>query len=74
MGYYEEQDKDSVRVSQIAKRSGCCQGHSFLPECVRAGIRLWIRSWDAMIAELEANGLQETNQMMTDFLAAKVSQ
>ena len=29
-------------------------------------------NWDAMIAELEANGLEETNAMMTEFLATKV--
>ena len=43
-----------------------------LVKCVTEQLSSFDANWDAMIAELEANGLEETNQMMTDFLATKV--
>lgn len=43
-----------------------------LVACVKGGQNNFDANWDAMIAELEANGLRETEQMMTDFLADKI--
>ena len=31
-------------------------------------------NWDAMLADLEANGMQEASDMMTEFLATKLPQ
>nr|WP_296462704.1 extracellular solute-binding protein [uncultured Acetatifactor sp.] len=44
-----------------------------LVKCVTEPESSFDANWDAMIAELEANGLEETNQMMTEFLATKVN-
>ena len=43
-----------------------------LVKCVTEPESSFDANWDAMIAELEANGLEETNAMMTEFLATKV--
>lgn len=43
-----------------------------LVKCVTEPESSFDANWDAMIAELKANGLDETNAMMTEFLAAKV--
>lgn len=45
-----------------------------LVKCVQEPVENFDENWDAMIAELEANGLAETNQMMTDFLATKIDE
>ena len=42
-------------------------------KCVQEPEANFDANWDAMIAELEANGLEEANQMMTDFLATKIN-
>ena len=44
-----------------------------LVKCVTEPESSFDANWDAMIAELEANGLEETNQMMTEFLATKIN-
>ncbi len=43
-----------------------------LVKCVTEPESSFDANWDAMIAELEANGLEETNAMMTEFLATKI--
>ncbi|MDE7019184.1 MAG: extracellular solute-binding protein [Lachnospiraceae bacterium] len=43
-----------------------------LVKCVTEPESSFDANWDAMIAELKANGLDETNAMMTEFLATKV--
>lgn len=43
-----------------------------LVKCVTESESSFDANWDAMIAELEANGLEETETMMTEFLATKV--
>ncbi len=43
-----------------------------LVKCVTEPESSFDANWDAMIAELQANGLEETNAMMTEFLATKV--
>lgn len=45
-----------------------------LVKCVTGGQANFDANWDALVAELEANGLDEVNQMMTDFLATKLPQ
>ena len=45
-----------------------------LVKCVTGGQENFDANWDALVAELEANGLEEANQMMTDFLATKLPQ
>ena len=45
-----------------------------LVKCVTESEASFDANWDAMIAELEANGLEETNAMMTEFLATKLPQ
>lgn len=45
-----------------------------LVKCVTGGLDNFDANWDALIAELEANGLEETNQLMTEFLASKLPQ
>lgn len=43
-----------------------------LVKCVKGGQAGFDANWDAMIAELEKNGLRETEKMMTEFLADKI--
>ena len=43
-----------------------------LVACVKGGQANFDANWDKMIAEMEANGLREAEQMMTDFLADKI--
>lgn len=45
---------------------------SGLVECVKGGQNNFDANWDAIISELEANGLRETEQKMTEFLADKI--
>lgn len=45
-----------------------------LVKCVTGGQDNFDANWDTLVAELEANGLEEVNQMMTDFLATKLPQ
>lgn len=44
-----------------------------LVKCVTGGQANFDANWDAMVAELEANGLNEANEQMTAFLADKIS-
>lgn len=41
--------------------------------CVQDNVSNFDANWDAMIANLKANGLEEANQMMTEFLASKLN-
>lgn len=43
-----------------------------LVKCVTEGQDNFEDNWNAMIEEMKDNGLEETNQMMTDFLATKL--
>ena len=43
-----------------------------LVKCVKGGQANFDANWDAMVAELEANGLKETEKKMTEFLADKI--
>lgn len=42
-------------------------------KCVTESVDNFDANWEAMVADLEANGLEETNKMMTDFLASKIN-
>ena len=44
-----------------------------LVKCVTEPEASFEDNWNAMIEDLKANGLDETNQMMTEFLATKVN-
>lgn len=44
-----------------------------LIKCVTESVDNFDANWDKLIADYEANGLEETEQMMTDFLAEKIS-
>lgn len=44
-----------------------------LVKCVTESVDNFDANWDKLIADYEANGLEETEQMMTDFLAEKIS-
>lgn len=44
-----------------------------LVKCVTSGSANFDANWDAMIAELEANGMAEANEEMTAFLADKIN-
>ena len=43
-----------------------------LVKCVTGSSADFDANWDSMVAELKANGLDETNRAMTDFLATKI--
>ena len=43
-----------------------------LVKCVTGGQANFDANWDAMVAELEANGMEEANAQMTAFLAEKI--
>ena len=43
-----------------------------LVKCVTGGQANFDANWDAMVAELEANGMNEANEEMTAFLAEKI--
>lgn len=43
-----------------------------LVKCVTGGQANFDANWDAMVAELEANGMNEANAEMTAFLAEKI--
>lgn len=43
-----------------------------LVKCVKGGQANYDANWDAMVAEMEKNGLRETEKMMTEFLADKI--
>ena len=45
-----------------------------LVKCVTGGQANFDANWDAMVAELEANGMNEANAEMTAFLAEKIGQ
>lgn len=45
-----------------------------LVKCVTGGQENFDANWDALVAELEDNGLEEANQLMTEFLATKLPQ
>lgn len=42
-------------------------------KCVQESVDNFDANWDAMVAELKANGLDDANKMMTDFLATKLN-
>lgn len=42
-------------------------------KCVQENVSNFDANWDAMVAELEANGLEDANRMMTEFLASKLN-
>ena len=44
-----------------------------LVKCVKGGEANFDANWDAMVAEMEANGLRDTEKMMTEFLADKIN-
>lgn len=44
-----------------------------LVKCVKGGQASFDANWDAMVAEMEANGLRDTEKMMTEFLADKIN-
>lgn len=44
-----------------------------LVKCVKNGQENFDANWDAMIAEMEKNGLRDTEKMMTEFLADKIN-
>ena len=44
-----------------------------LVKCVTEPEASFEDNWNAMIEDLKANGLEETNQMMTEFLATKIN-
>lgn len=45
-----------------------------LVKCVTDPVDSFDANWDAMLADLEANGMQEASDMMTEFLATKLPQ
>ena len=45
-----------------------------LIKCVTDPVDSFDANWDAMLADLEANGMQEASDMMTEFLATKLPQ
>lgn len=44
-----------------------------LVKCVKGGQANFDANWDAMVAEMEKNGLRDTEKMMTEFLADKIN-